>query len=597
MILARLDDSHTLAALYPGERDPDSPALFESKAYLMSHKHAAIISVALLATLCLFRTFVTGWGPPGAMPSSVWAQIGVVDFPADNLSYVSWAQQTMRGEWHLSNLYTTTPHVAALFNLLFIVVGQASSIFGVHPILVMNVMGALALPVFVFGFNAACRALGVGPAASFAATCLAVGGGGISWVRRLIIWSGVDRILPVGQPGPDFSYFDLYPASTYFIYPSHAISLAILAILTFAIVRCDDTQIRLTAGRIGLLLALAFVLAWVRPYEPVTLLTAMIAIVVASIVLRLPSSVVRRRAILLACLAVAMLPQIIYGLWLSSLPVWGESTKTSFDFVVEGDWASGYFVLWLLAAIGAAALGNRVLNSAYAFPAVWALICAAIMLVLDSGVWLSKFAAGGTIALGLLAGAAIDWLAASLPSRRVAMAACAGVVGLAFASPVLVVLKYALNADPVMVRSELLHAIEAIRADSESATPTVLTDCGTGVMLPGLGGVRVYCGHWALTDHNRHKIMLLKSQLGFRSPAEPEVSYPGVTTQDIDNRAQELTVQIAGGVFEYAIVQVPYYLAGELSSNAGECTIMSGETYLVLRMCPAVVSVIQAKLN
>ena len=563
----------------------------------MSHKHAAIISVALLAVLCLFRTFVTGWGPLGEIPSSDWTQIGVVDFPADNLSYVSWAQQTMRGEWHLSNLYTTTPHVAALFNLLFLFVGHASSIFGAHPLLVMNVLGALALPVFVFGFNAACRALGVGPAASFAATCLAVGGGGISWVRRLIIWSGADRVLPVGQPGPDFSYFDLYPASTYFIYPSHAISLAILAVLAFAIVRCDDTQIRLTAGRIGFLLSLAFVLAWVRPYEPVTLLAVMTAVVVASIVLRLPSQVVRRRAILLACLAVAMLPQVVYGLWLSSLPVWGQSTKTSFDFVVEGDWTSGYFVLWLLAAIGAATLGNRLLNSAYAFPAVWALICAAIMLVLDSGVWLSKFAAGGTIALGLLAGAAIDWLAPKWPSRGAAMAAYVGIAGLAFASPALVILKYALNADTVMVRSELLHAIDAIRADSDSVAPTVLTDCGTGVVLPGLGGLRVYCGHWALTDHNRHKIMLLKSQLGFRSPRESEVSYPGVTAQDIDNRARELSAQIAGGVFGYAIVQKPYYLADELMSKAGDCTIVSGEDYLVLRMCPAVESVFQEKLK
>jgi len=85
--------------------------------------------------------------------------------------------------------------------------------------------------------------------------------------------------------------------------------------------------------------------------------------------------------------------------------------------------------------------------------------------------------------------------------------------------------------------------------------------------------------------------------VGFRSPRESEVSYPGVTAQDIDDRARELSAQIARGVFGYAIVQTPYYLADELKSIADDCTILAGEDYLVLRMCPAVESAIQEKLN
>lgn len=561
----------------------------------MSHKHAALLSILLFVVLCLFRTFVTGWGPPADPPPDGRVTIGVVDFPADNLSYVSWPQQAQHGKWLFSNLYTTTEHPPVLFNLLFLLIGLLADLFGAHPLLVLNVVGSLAMPLFVFGFNAACRGVGLGAGVSFAATCLALGGGGISWVRRLIIWSGADRILPVGQPGPDFSYFDLYPASTYFVYPSHAVSLGILAVLTFVVVRCDDVARRLSAGRALLLFIVAFLFAWIRPYEPVALLTAMVLVSMASVMLRLPGQVVRRRLMMLGILAVAMLPQVLYGLWFSGLPVWGESAQTSFELDAQGDWASGYLVLWVLAIIGAVALGRRAVASAFAFPAAWALICVTIMVVLDSGVWLSKFAAGSTIAAGLLAGAGIQWLMPHVKHRSGRVVIYTALAGLAFASPALVMLEYAVNR-PVTVRSDLLEVVDVIHADSDAALPVVLADCFTGVMLPGLGGLRVFCGHWALSDANSEKIMLLESRLDMRKPEDAAAAYPGHTEDDIAQWAAELAAQVDEDVFGYLIVQRRHALAEPILAAAGDCTIASGEWYLVMRMCPRVKAAVRERL-
>src|SRR5262249_56002503 len=70
----------------------------------------------------------------------------------DNLSYMSWIQQTRLGHFWLSDLYTTEPHQPLVSNITFYAIGRASAGLGLEPRFVFNVCGfvgpLLAVPLF-----------------------------------------------------------------------------------------------------------------------------------------------------------------------------------------------------------------------------------------------------------------------------------------------------------------------------------------------------------------------------------------------------------------------------------------------------------------
>ena len=82
----------------------------------MSNRVAIGVASTLFVLAVLFRMFVSGWGPPAEVPSSVATSFGLAAYPADNLSYVSWAQQANDGRWLFDILYTTTDHARLFFN-------------------------------------------------------------------------------------------------------------------------------------------------------------------------------------------------------------------------------------------------------------------------------------------------------------------------------------------------------------------------------------------------------------------------------------------------------------------------------------------------
>jgi len=170
----------------------------------------------------------------------------------------------------------------------------------------------------------------------------------------------------------------------------------------------------------------------------------------------------------------------------------------------------------------------------------------------------------------------------------------AGIALLAFASPALMVLRV-VRSPPVMASTELWTAIDAIRQDSDDPVPTVLTDCGTGVLLPGLSGYRVLCGHWAMTENNRREIVLL-STIGFLADDASVPSFPDVAEDDVTAGARRLRAQIEDGTFQYLLVRKRFRIYESLERTDADCVLQNGSEYALLRMCGAVKDIVESTL-
>ena len=523
-------------------------------------KRIVILALVVAAGVLLFRAFVSGWGPPEVASGPV--PYGITHNETDNLSYAAWAQQAKRGLATFSDLYTTTDHDPLLFNLLFLFVGGIASLAAVSPVHVLNVLGLLAVPVFVFAIAGTCRVLKFGGATTLAVVAFALGGGGISWIRAILSKAGLGEVLAIGGLGAEFGYFDLYPALAFFIYPYQSVSLAVLAVLVFLIVRYDRG---LTVSGAVLLLGVSGLLAAIRPYEPIAVLVAYGGAVLMT--WRQPGALLVRRGGILGCLFVGILPFTAYALWVRSQPVWDHFAGGSLA-IVGADWAAGFFVLWVLAAAGAVILGRRLLRSPFLFPSVWALQCGILLLILNSGY--TKLVGGVTVALAMLAGACIERI--PVKPGKVRAAVITGIMVLALASSLVKINSFARTENRLTLPAEYFDAVNAIKDAS-----TVLTDCGTGVALPGLGGFRVYCGHWALTDGFDEKNALL-SALGFG----------GHTGAFERNTVAALLGQIEAQRFDVVLLRADAGLLRSLQPIAAECLIHKNKAYTAMRLCPQI---------
>lgn len=547
----------------------------------MGNRSALALAAILLLSALAFRTFVTGWGPPDEPTAARNTVFGLTDYPADNLSYISWAEQARHGRWVFEILYTTTEHERVLFNPLFLAVGRVASAAAASPLVVLNALAAFSLPVVVLCFAGICRSVGLGRGTSLVATALAVGGGGLSWVREVLHRAGISEAL-AGSVGPDLYFYDIYPIVAFFVAPYHALALALLAILVLLIVRTDDPARPLGAAMLAALLGAGALVASVRPHISVMILAAQGAAIAASLVFGLERVIVRRRLIVASVLAAATIPPFVYAVWVAQHPVWIDYANAH----PEGEfneWAVGFMLLWILAAAGAAALGTRLLRPGIAFLAAWAAGSGVLLMALN-GFLYPKMTYGVTLALAVLAGAGLETFRRQTRSSALVSAAMATLAVLALASPVMM-LSGVVRIQGTTASSELFEAIDRIEAHATRPFPAVLTDCGTGVMLPGLGGARVFCGHWALTDGNREKIVLL-SQLGFAREGRAIPTFDNVTDTDVRSRAVALGDQLAGGTFDYLMMEKTDRLYERVRTAGGGCTVHDGRVYVVLTMCP-----------
>ncbi|HSH93144.1 MAG TPA: hypothetical protein VK968_03285, partial [Roseimicrobium sp.] len=474
-------------------------------------RHLTILIIAMMAINIGIHTFVAGWGIRGVSKgTSAQVSSGIVYNPTDVLFYGSLAQQAREGSMLFSDLYTTTPHRPLLLNPFFYVAGKLSAILSTSPIGVMNIMALLCIPVFMLSLEKIGVALGFDPRTRLVVQCLAMGGGGISWIRALAYKTGIGPALRVGWQGPDLFYFDLYPATAFTVYPLHAFSLTLLAVIGAIIVTSEDTTRPMGPKKHGLLAIAAALLAASRPYEPFLVLGSFSLLVILSHALSLPAELRRRRHQILLTLASAMVPFSIFSLWVSTQPVWNTFANDALNQQGNMDWFGGFLLLWMLAIPVILFELPVLIRRPSGFFMIWSIGSALVLLVFSSG--LTKLCGGLTIPLSMMGGYGLKRIFDLCPGRQVLIATT--LIFLAMASPLMAHVRFAKH--PMIVPSDLLHAASAIRSDARIPVPTVLTDPETGEQLPGLAGMRVYCGHWSLTDRYSEKSAVLEEG-GFAS--------------------------------------------------------------------------------
>jgi len=526
-------------------------------------KPASIFLLIVVVVCIAIRTLHSGWGLLGrsAAPGAR-VPYGIAANPGDYLSYSSWAQQSRSGAWTFSDLYTTTPHARVYFNPFFLVVGWLSRASAAPPELILNLSVFLSLFVFVYAFDSICRRLRFGSLATLCAFCLCFGGGGVAWLRRGVELVGLEHALRSVGPDtdlyhiPDWFYAELFPLVAFNVSPFHSMTLALFALVVAWLIRYDDPAEPFSWLKASLLIGTCTLLVGMRPYEPVVLLAGSGTYVCFSLVPGASTGEIKRRALLLVCLCLGIIPFLAYDFWLTRQPVWRDFSHKGLYLFGGADWAGAFLLLWVLAIAGIAVLGKRALKAPYALLVIWFAIYAAILIVLQSG--LTKLCGGCTIALSLLAGAAIERCGRRLRSGRQRVIVAAAVGCLALASATVLLFRIAVSPPP-RVPTDLLGAIDAIRRDSSIAAPAVLTDPTTAAYLPGLGGLRVCCGNWGLTDNYAAKVAALAALgLGVKPPADSAASTPESSSEAdaIREAVAALREQLEANVFAFLVINL-----------------------------------------
>lgn len=555
------------------------------------NKSLLLLVVLLVLSALAFHTFSTRWCPPEPAAASGQVEVGVPWGFDDYLSYCAWIQQARHGMWRFASLYTTTEHSPLLINPFFLLIGRIAAWLRVDLIGVLNAAGIVCIPIIVFALAAICRGLGRSHAAVITTVCLALGGGGASWLRLLLRRIGLKPILLITGFGPDLYYGDLYPLQTFFGYPFHAAGFAAFALLLFLVFRYDNHERRLSwAGALALVLA-STLRTSIRPYEPIVMATAYGGVLGASVLFRLPWPVSRRRLVILGLLLAGILPFTFYTMWASHFPVWSDFAGGGMN-IPRGEWVVAFFLLWIAAGFGAAALGRNWLRSPYALCVLWTAGCFVLLVLLNSA--LTKLCGGCTIAMAMLGGVAVDRYRDRFRSRKIFVLTLVAVVLASSLSPAWVIWRNSWDRAKFRIPAEVIRLAAEIREDTETDFPTVLTDDKTGVWLPGFFGFRVFTGHWTFTDGGDWKTRAVK-KLGFRR-ADATLSAREFESPKLRAAAATLLEQVRAGKFEYLVVRKDHVMH-DLVFDRGWEVIHDGDEYIAGRMTVPLCDVIESKIE
>ncbi len=424
---------------------------------------------------------------------------GIIANPTDGFSYAAWAQQAKGGAWRFSNPYTTEAHDALLLNPYFLMVGRAARQFDVPVFAVMTVLGAAMAGVTLVAVYGSALRIGFSRRSAGWAMILAAFASGVS----APILAVKDQLGIRFLGGADLFFQDAILFSTFFSYPYHTFGIALLSLTVLLVLVIEDrnTGCRLRRGCFALLGCLALFLVLVRPYEPLMLLATYVLYFVLCLG-RVERQTLRRRAAVVGLLAVAILPPLSYHGWVAKQPVWDHFAFASLS--LQRDrwfWLIGYGAVLPLSLIGAWSSFRRNERSPACWLAVWVVLVTVLLTVIC--VPQSKVCAGGHLPMCILAGAAWNDLLDRLRRTRHRLvrvgsyAAAAGVALLLFVTSGHLLgsyRSYGYDAD-------LKRVAATIRRLSENPVPAVLCDAQTGEVLPGVAGLRVICGHWALTPN------------------------------------------------------------------------------------------------
>lgn len=457
-----------------------------------------------------------GWGWSPVIGADGGARLGWMTNLLDSLSYASWMEQARNGSGLSELIYTTSPHPHVYFNPVLWTAGTLARFSGTAPTGWLNLAGfAAALCCTSLVYALALR-LDLGRPAAFWSAVVTAFGSGSSWITTLLSkLIGTEAIR-----GADLRFMDLIPAPGAVAYPFHTIGFALVGLLWWLALNLETTP---TPRRWIAFVAVAAVLSTSRPYEPAAFAGIYGLYTLSALFTPTHRTIGLRRLRIAVALGLGIGPGVVYSLWLSTQPVWRDFAALSLSLGHPRPfWLVGFGGLWLLAAFGLPHL-LRGGNSPRYLPAFWYLFLAIWLLVLDSP--RTKLAAGGALALALVAGTGLAALFARFSSRprpaRLAFATTVFVLGAGPASLLALVRESTLF--PPRVEPAFLAVGEQLRPASGRPTPTVLCELSAGAALPGVAGLRVVCGHWSLTDHYEERRQWL-AEAGLEPDAPPHTA-------------------------------------------------------------------------
>gem|GEM_PF-3205806 len=462
--------------------------------------------ISQLMWLAAARSFVgVGWGiTPRELPEGMLAP-GWMTNLTDNLGYSAFVQQNRWGETGTGILYTTTPHPAGYFNVLFWSLGRLAGLTDTRPeawLLITGIGAALACTAGVCSVG---HLLG-GPRVALVAGLVSVFGSGWTWIQRVAAKAfGWEH-----YHAADLRFMDLLPSSAALFYAPHIVGLALMSWISWLLLSLEQTPHGAPHHRREAFLGLlAVLLSWVRPYEPVIICVVYGLYAVAGLLQKETGAWLRVRR--LAVMAAAILPALVYSAWLSLQPVWSILARVSLSLAHERSfWLQGFGGLWIIAGFGVwlwrTSAGPR------RFVVVWYLFAVVLLVILDTRH--TKLLSGVGLPLALAAGHGLVAVWDQLRARLGSAAAIPVIALLAiiFAGPgSLAVALRESRLDRPRVEASVWQAAAQIRQDCPSGTPTVLAESAAGGMLPGIIGARIWAGHWVLTDHGEAKTARLRA--------------------------------------------------------------------------------------
>jgi hypothetical protein len=222
---------------------------------------------------------------------------------------------------------------------------------------------------------------------------------------------------------------------------------------------------------------------------------------------------------------------LAYNFWVASQPVWADFAQASLSLRRDRVyWLIGYGLLLGPALAGAWRLLREDATHRLAW-AGWASL-GLFVLLLAINTERTRIVNGAQLPVALAAGLGAAWWLARLRRsegrRRLALAAATAAYGLLLVSTDVAAVAGGFGSRTVD-GSLYLAAKHAQDASAEAGAPAVvLCDYETGALLPGLLGIRVFAGHWALTpDFAKRRDRLAEAGL------DPEwTERTGVATRD-----------------------------------------------------------------
>ncbi len=419
----------------------------------------------------------------------------------DNLSYISYIKQAEKGFYMFSDLYTSDENIRGLINPLFLLIGKFCGLFHSDPALTLMFIGVLAgvLPMLaIYGISGM---LYPEKKAEFtlAVSFLMFFGSGVSWIFL--------KYKMFKEPGIDLSYFDLFGYSNYIVYPFHCTISLIISLLTFLMFK---TVKQASLNNIFLLTAASLFLFFSRPYE--------YPIIFASYLLfSLYENLLKKRNISelfsasFDSLTAVLILGSAYYYWFSLQDVWKNLGSISANISVSRtSWILGTGVFFLLSCVS---LVRRFIDRNLNFFSFYFILF--ILLNLIFNIRNSKLSGSFVFFLSFSASEGFFIIYESIRTlkRKYFRTAAFAVLYAFFLSASInffTAVKLLEYAVPLMDKN-LYSLLKKI--DTENESRTILSYSNLNEFIPAFTGMKVYSGHWSLTNNFREKNQQIDSLL------------------------------------------------------------------------------------